>query len=72
MFRFVLGALTGGVAAWYGLERIRELTRNDRTGRRPSVADVLRSLADAAERRSGRAQQRAGSIDPSAGPRMPC
>jgi hypothetical protein len=72
MFGFVLGALTGGLAVWYGLERIRESTGSARTGRRTSVADVLRSLADAAERRAERTPRRAGSVDPSAGPRMPC
>jgi hypothetical protein len=72
MFGFVLGALTGGMAMWYGLGRIREFTGNDRMGRGTSVADVLRSLADAAERRSGRMQQRASSVDPNAGLRIPC
>jgi hypothetical protein len=72
MFGFVFGALTGGLAIWYGRNRLRELTGNDMMGRRTSVADVLRSLADAAERRSVRAQRRAGSVDPSSGPRVPC
>jgi hypothetical protein len=72
MFGFVLGAITGGLAIWYGRDRLREMTANDRMGHRTSVADVLRFLADAAERRSGRARQRAGSIDTRSEPRVPC
>jgi hypothetical protein len=72
MFGFVLGAITGGLAIWYGRDRLREMAGNVRMGRHTSVADVLRSLADAAERRSGRARQRAASIDTRSEPRVPC
>ncbi len=49
MFRFVLGALVGGLAVWYWGEEIREYAENRTAGVRKSAANVIRSVGKKAE-----------------------
>lgn len=61
MFGFVLGALTGAVAVGYWGGRIREFAESNMIGARKSAADVLRSLAEMAERVPDRTTEQFGS-----------
>jgi hypothetical protein len=49
MFRFVLGALVGGLAVWYWGEEIREYAENRTLGARKSAANMVRSVSKKAE-----------------------
>jgi hypothetical protein len=49
MFRFVFGALLGGLAVWYWREEIREYAENRTVGVRRSAAKVIRSVGKRAE-----------------------
>jgi hypothetical protein len=49
MFRFVFGALLGGLAVWYWREEIREYAENRTIGVRRSAAKVIRSVGKRAE-----------------------
>jgi hypothetical protein len=49
MFRFVFGALVGGLAVWYWHEDIREYAENRTIGVRRSAAKVIRSVGKKAE-----------------------
>ena len=49
MFRFVLGALVGGLAVWYWGEEIREYAESRTLGVRKSAANVIRSVGKKAE-----------------------
>jgi hypothetical protein len=49
MFRFVFGALVGGLAVWYWGEEIREYAENRTIGVRQSAAKVIRVVGKKAE-----------------------
>ena len=49
MFRFVLGALVGGLAVWYWGEEIREYAERRTIGVRRSAADMIRTVGQKAE-----------------------
>ena len=49
MFRFVFGALVGGLAAWYWGDEIREYAASRARGARQSTADMVRSASQKAE-----------------------
>ena len=49
MFRFVLGALVGGLAVWYWGEEIREYAESRTVGVRRSAASMIRSVGKKAE-----------------------
>ncbi len=49
MFRFVLGALVGGLAVWYWGEEIREYAESRTAGVRRSTANMIRSVGQKAE-----------------------
>ena len=49
MFRFVFGALVGGLAVWYWHEDIREYAEHRTMGVRRSAAKVIRSVGKKAE-----------------------
>lgn len=49
MFRFVLGALVGGLAVWYWGEEIREYAESRTLGVRKSAANVIRTVGKKAE-----------------------
>jgi len=49
MFRFVLGALVGGLAVWYWGEEIREYAESRTLGVRESAANMIRSVGKRAE-----------------------
>ena len=49
MFRFVFGALVGGLAAWYWGDEIREYAASRARGARQSTADMIRSASQKAE-----------------------
>ena len=49
MFRFVFGALVGGLAVWYWGEEIREYAESRTVGVRRSAAKVIRSVGKKAE-----------------------
>ena len=49
MFRFVIGALLGGLAVYYWGEEIREYAENRTVGVRKSAAKVIRSVGKKAE-----------------------
>jgi hypothetical protein len=49
MFRFVIGALVGGLAVWYWGEEIREYAESRSVGVRRSAANVIRTVGKKAE-----------------------
>ena len=49
MFRFVLGALVGGLAVWYWGEEMREYAQSRTVGVRRSAANMIRSVGKKAE-----------------------
>lgn len=49
MFRFVLGALVGGLAVWYWGEEMREYAESRTVGVRKSAANMIRSVGKKAE-----------------------
>ena len=49
MFRFVLGALVGGLAVWYWDEEIRAYAENRTLGARKRAANTIRSVTEKAE-----------------------
>lgn len=49
MFRFIFGALVGGLAVWYWGEELREYAENRTLGVRRSAAKVIRSVGKKAE-----------------------
>ena len=49
MFRFVLGALVGGLAVWYWGEEIREYAESRTIGVRRSAANMIRTVGKKAE-----------------------
>jgi len=66
MFRFVLGALVGGLAVWYWGEEIREYAESRTIGVRRSAANMIRTVGKKAEdvldttKEQARAASRAG------------
>ena len=49
MFRFLIGALVGGLAVWYWGEEIREYAESRTVGVRRSTANMIRSVGQKAE-----------------------
>lgn len=49
MFRFVFGALVGGLAVWYWREELRQYAESRTVGMRRSAADVIRTVGKRAE-----------------------
>jgi hypothetical protein len=49
MFRFVFGALVGGLAVWYWGEEMREYAESRTVGVRKSAAKMIRSVGKKAE-----------------------
>jgi len=49
MFRFVFGALVGGLAVWYWHEEIREYAESRTEGVRRGAAKVIRTVGKRAE-----------------------
>ena len=49
MFRFVLGALVGGLAVWSWGEEMREYAQSRTVGVRRSAANMIRSVGKRAE-----------------------
>jgi hypothetical protein len=49
MFRFVIGALVGGLAVWYWSEEIREYAESRTIGIRKSAANMIRTVGKKAE-----------------------
>ena len=49
MFRFVFGALIGGLAVWYWGEEMREYAESRTVGVRKSAAKMIRSVGKKAE-----------------------
>jgi hypothetical protein len=49
MFRFVIGALVGGLAVWYWGEEMREYAESRTVGVRRSAAKVIRTVGKKAE-----------------------
>ena len=49
MFRFILGALVGGLAVWYWGEELREYAESRTVGVRRSAADMIRTVGKKAE-----------------------
>jgi hypothetical protein len=49
MFRFIFGALVGGLAVWYWGDEIREYAESRTVGVRRSAANMIRSVGKKAE-----------------------
>jgi len=49
MFRFVLGAVVGGLAVWYWGDEIREYAESRTVGVRRCAANMIRSVGKKAE-----------------------
>jgi len=49
MFRFIFGAIVGGLAVWYWGEEIRDYAQSRTTGVRRTAANVIRSVGKKAE-----------------------
>jgi hypothetical protein len=49
MVRFILGAVTGGVAVWYWGDQLRELAANKTKRVRKGAADTLQAVESKAE-----------------------
>jgi hypothetical protein len=49
MFRFVFGALVGGLAVWYWGEEMREYAESRTVGVRKSAAKMIRTVGKRAE-----------------------
>jgi hypothetical protein len=49
MFRFIFGALVGGLAVWYWGEEIRDYAENRTKGVRRSAANMIRAVGKKAE-----------------------
>ena len=49
MFRFLIGALVGGLAVWYWGEEMREYAESRTVGVRRSAANKIRSVGKKAE-----------------------
>jgi hypothetical protein len=49
MFRFIFGALVGGLAVWYWGEEIRDYAENRTKGVRRSAANMIRTVGKKAE-----------------------
>jgi len=49
MFRFLIGALVGGLAVWYWGEEMREYAESRTVGVRRSAANMIRSVGKNAE-----------------------
>jgi len=49
MFRFIFGALVGGLAVWYWGEEIREYAESRTKGVRRSAANTIRTVGKKAE-----------------------
>jgi len=49
MFRFVMGALVGGLAVWYWGEEIRGYAESRTVGVRRSAANMIRTVGKKAE-----------------------
>jgi len=49
MFRFLIGALVGGLAVWYWGEEMREYAESRTVGVRRSAANMIRSVGKKAE-----------------------
>jgi hypothetical protein len=62
MFRFVFGALVGGLAVWYWREEIREYAENRTIGVRRSAAKVIRSVGKKAEDVLDRTKEQVSSV----------
>ena len=61
MFRFVFGALVGGLAVWYWHEEIREYAESRTEGVRRGAAKVIRSVGKRAEDVLDRTKEQVGS-----------
>jgi hypothetical protein len=62
MFRFVLGALVGGLAVWYWGEEIREYAESRAHGVRKSAANVIRSVGKKAEDVLGQTKEQVDNV----------
>jgi len=62
MFRFVLGALVGGLAVWYWGEEIREYAESRTHDVRKSAADVIRSVGKKAEDVLGQTREQVDNV----------
>ena len=62
MFRFVLGALVGGLAVWYWGEEIREYAESRTHGVRKSAANVIRSVGTKAEDVLGQTKEQVDNV----------
>jgi len=62
MFRFVLGALVGGLAVWYWGEEIREYAESRTHGVRKSAANVIRSVGKKAEDVLGQTKEQVDNV----------
>jgi len=49
MFRFIFGAIVGGLAVWYWGEEVRDYAQSRSTGVRRTAANVIRSVGKKAE-----------------------
>lgn len=66
MFRFVFGALVGGLAVWYWRDQIRKYAENRTMGVRESAADAIRSVGKRAEDVLDRTKEQVSSATQSA------
>ena len=64
MFQFILGALAGGLAAWWWRQDIQRVVDEKLPNVRSKAADQLSSLEQRAEDALGRARQQIDRIRP--------
>ena len=64
MFQFILGALAGGLAAWWWRQDIQRVVDERLPNMRSKAADQLSSLEQRAEDALGRARQQIDRIRP--------
>lgn len=62
MFRFLFGALVGGLAAWYWGDEIREYAASRTREARQSTADMIHSVSQTAEEIGGTTPARQGAV----------
>jgi hypothetical protein len=62
MVRFILGAVTGGIAVWYWGDQLRELAANRTNRIRKGAADTLQAVESKAENVLDLAKEQVSSV----------
>jgi hypothetical protein len=62
MVRFIMGAVAGGIAAWYWGDQLRELAANKTKHIRKGAADTLQAVESKAENVLDLAKEQVSSV----------